>query len=145
MSFRAAVRASHNSPRELSLLASHQEILLTVPAQPEFLRVVRVTASGLASRLGFSIDEVDDLRLALDELCFALIGKGENDGELYLNYTIEEKSLVISGKTPRVTALEPLVVGELSRQILMALVDDHKLWDDDGFSHFSLSKQQAVS
>ena len=35
---------------------------------PEFLRLARVTATGLASRLRFTFDEVDDLRLAIDEL-----------------------------------------------------------------------------
>ena len=41
---------------------------------PEFLRLARVTAAGLAGRLGFSFDEVEDLRLAIDELCFGLTG-----------------------------------------------------------------------
>jgi len=49
------------------------EVLLRLPGEPAFLRVARVTASGLASRMGFSIDEVDDLRLAVDELCRPLV------------------------------------------------------------------------
>src|SRR2546425_981063 len=46
------------------------EVRLAVPATPEFVRLARVTAAGLASRLGFTFDDVDDLRLAIDELCF---------------------------------------------------------------------------
>ena len=38
---------------------------------PEYLRLVRLTAAGLASRLGFTFDEVEDLRIAVDELCFS--------------------------------------------------------------------------
>lgn len=110
---------------------------------PEFLRVARVTASGLASRLGFSIDEVDDLRLALDELCFALIGKGDPEGELTLTYVLNDSRLSINGTFERPGAGEPLALGELSRQILTALVDSHQLWDGDGAGHFALEKQSA--
>jgi serine/threonine-protein kinase RsbW len=112
---------------------------------PEFLRVARVAASGLASRLGFGLDEVDDLRLALDELCFALIGKGDENGELELTYTLEERSLTISGRTERSSDSDELVIGSLSRQILTALVDEHKVWDDGQSGRFVLVKRQVAS
>jgi serine/threonine-protein kinase RsbW len=125
---------------ERSLL-SEQEVFLTVPAVPEFLRVVRVTASGLASRLGFSIDAVDDLRLALDELCFALIGKGNSSTDLKLKYGLGDGYLTIEGTHHRPADSQPLNLGELSQQILTALVDEHQIWDDNEFRHFSLNKQ----
>lgn len=125
-------------------MSSQQNVTLTVPAQPEFLRVARMTASGLASRLGFSIDDIDDLRLALDELCFALVGKGTSDGELTLTYTIGTNELTITGSAPSGANAAPLALGDFSQQILTALVDDHKIWDGDGSGNFSLSKRQAV-
>jgi serine/threonine-protein kinase RsbW len=42
-------------------------IELTVPARGGFARTVRVTAAALAGRMGMSIDEVDDVRIALEE------------------------------------------------------------------------------
>ena len=56
------------------------DVRLVVPAAPEYLRLVRLTAAGLASRLGFTFDEVEDLRIAVDELCFHLLGDGDGDG-----------------------------------------------------------------
>ncbi len=131
-------------------MAESHEILLTVPAMPEFLRVVRVTASGLSSRLGFSIDDVDDLRQALDELCFTLIGKGSHDATLNLRYEISDETLAIFGATgiPGTTVTNDGAddsLGELSRQILSALVDDHKVWHDGEGKHFSLLKKRALS
>lgn len=121
---------------------STQNVILTVPAQPEFLRVVRMTASGLGSRLGFNIDEVDDLRLALDELCFALIGKGA-DGDLKLTYVLDEDALTIHGES----ATSPnggAELNDLSTQILSALVDSHELSNDGNVRTFTLTKRQSV-
>jgi serine/threonine-protein kinase RsbW len=122
---------------------ANQHVVLTVPAQPEFLRVVRMTASGLGSRLGFNIDEVDDLRLALDELCFALIGKG-TDGTLKLTYALEEHALIITGEVAKETSVAS-DLNDLSRQILTALVDEHELRDDDTGRSFTLTKRMTAT
>ncbi len=51
-------------------MSSQDEVRLAVPARPEFLGLARVTAAGLAGRLGFTFDQVEDLRLAIDEILF---------------------------------------------------------------------------
>src|SRR3954462_13050383 len=73
------------------------EVRLAVPATAEFLRLARVTAAGLASRLGFTFDEVDDLRLAIDELCFALIGAKGRQGTVQLRYQVLDDGLEVTG------------------------------------------------
>lgn len=119
-----------------------QKVVLTVPAHPEFLRVIRMTASGLGSRLGFTIDEVDDLRLALDELCFALIGKGI-ETDLTVTYLLQPNALVINGTTDHPAPKTGL--NDLSQQILPALVDHHELIDDGTRSTFTLTKRQTAT
>jgi serine/threonine-protein kinase RsbW len=44
-------------------------IEITVPAKPEYVGVIRLTLSGLASRLGFTYDVLEDLKIALSEAC----------------------------------------------------------------------------
>src|SRR5688572_22980454 len=73
------------------------EVHLALPATPEFVRLARVTATGLASRAGFSIDEVEDLRLAIDELCFTLIGSKGKEGRLELRYRLDGNALEVFG------------------------------------------------
>jgi len=51
-------------------------IELTVPAQTGFLGVVRTATAGLAARLGFTLDEIEDLRIAVDEACVMLLTLG---------------------------------------------------------------------
>ena len=56
------------------------EVRLEVPASPEFVRVARMMATGVASRLGFTLEEVDEVRLAVDELGLCTAGRPGRPG-----------------------------------------------------------------
>jgi serine/threonine-protein kinase RsbW len=49
-------------------------IELTVPALTGYLAIVRTATAGLAARLSFTLDEIEDLRIAVDEACVMLLG-----------------------------------------------------------------------
>ena len=122
---------------------AQDEVRLAVPATPEFLRLARVTASGIASRLGFTIDEVEDLRLAIDELCFVLIGSRGREGTVYLRYRIDADRLEVEGVGNfRDDETDPMLAS-FSQQILTALVDEYAVYrDGDGRSCFRLLKSR---
>src|SRR5947209_16877928 len=111
----------------LKSVPKQDEVRLAVPATPEFLRLARVTAAGLASRLGFTFDEVDDLRLAIDELCFALIGAKGRQGTVQLRYLVLEDGLEVIGTGHFVDVGPRPALHDFSGQILDALVDEHDL------------------
>jgi serine/threonine-protein kinase RsbW len=124
------------------------DVRLVVPAAPEYLRLVRLTAAGLASRLGFTFDEVEDLRIAVDELCFHLLGDGDGDADglpdesrtMDLTYSAGPDFITITGTTGLSGAVpEP---SDLSEQILDALVDEHEVSGSDGMITFRLTKQR---
>ena len=122
------------------------DVRLVVPAAPEYLRLVRLTAAGLASRLGFTFDEVEDLRIAVDELCFHLLGEADEEAPpdephtMDLVYSAGSDFITITGRTGLSGAVpEP---SELSEQILDALVDEHQVSGDDGMITFRLMKQR---
>ena len=116
-------------------MPAEEEVRLRVPATPELLRLARVTASGVASRLGFSYDEVEDLRLAIDELCFALTGGERREGWLLMRYLVggDGKTLEVHGTASfEARGAGPLLDG-LSGTVLAALVDEHEVHrDGDG-------------
>lgn len=125
--------------------AKQDEVHLAVPATPEFLRLARVTASGLASRLGFTYDEVEDLRLAIDELCFMLIGSKGRDGMVNLRYATIAGGLEVVGVGTFSDNHSPHALSPFSRQILSALVDDYDVSNGpDGRPGFRLRKQRSV-
>ena len=122
------------------------EVRLTVPATPEYLRLARVTATGLASRLGFTYDQVEDLRLAIDELCFALIGSKGKLGTVSLHYAVASDGLEVvgTGEFEDDIADGPHL-NDFSQQILRALVDEYGVArDDEGRPSFRLVKRQAT-
>ena len=79
-------------------MGSEDEVRLAVPARPEFVGLARVTAAGLASRLGFTFDQVEDLRLAIDEMCFGLTGSKGRDGILEVRFLLSPEGLTVNGE-----------------------------------------------
>jgi anti-sigma regulatory factor (Ser/Thr protein kinase) len=122
-----------------------EEVHLTMPANPQLLRVARLTAAGLAGRLGFSFDEIEDVKIAVDELCFALVGSKGRDGTLTITYRLDDSQLEISGEgTFPDNGAEPAPApSELSAQILAAVVDDHEIVRDGANPRFRLVKRRA--
>ena len=51
-------------------------ITLEIPPDPEYVKVVRLAASGIASQKGFNVEEVDDIKVALAEACTNAIAHG---------------------------------------------------------------------
>jgi len=122
-------------------VAATDEVRLIVPALPEYLRLARVTAAGLAGRLGFNYDEVEDLRLAIDELCFGLTGPTGRRGTVELRYELHDDGLVVEGQGHFVDDIAPVGLTELSQVILSALVDEHFLGSGPQGPRFRLVKR----
>ncbi|MDQ3878176.1 MAG: hypothetical protein M3290_07495 [Actinomycetota bacterium] len=117
------------------------EITLRIPASPAFVQVVRLTAASLASRLGFSIDDIEDLKIAVDELSAYMTGAQGRDGTLEIAFRIDDDRIHITGVgrfVPGVKVRTELT--DFSKQILDTVVDDASLSQSDGMATFNLSK-----
>ena len=122
-------------------MGSEDEVRLAVPARPEFLGLVRVTAAGLASRLGFTFDQVEDLRLAIDEISFGMTGSKGRDGVLEVLFHLSPEGLSVRGEG-HFSAPGGAKLSELSEVILNALVDEHSMSDGDTGPRFVLVKRR---
>jgi anti-sigma regulatory factor (Ser/Thr protein kinase) len=117
------------------------EVRLVVPAKPEYIGLARVTAAGLASRLGFSYDGVEDFRLAIDEACFSVTGATGKEGTLELRFLLGPEGITVHGQGfLRPDASPSPALSELSERMLDALVDEHSLDGAPG-PHFTLVKR----
>lgn len=71
-----------------------KEIDLLVPLLPEMVRIIRLTVSGVANRMGFQIDEIEDIKVAVAEICNQIILKTSPTTERCLiHFEMQDKCL----------------------------------------------------
>lgn len=68
---------------------------LAVPAQPEYVGLIRSTAAHIAAHANLTIDAIDDLRLAVDEAFAVLIAHEPETGVVSIRFTIGAEQLDI--------------------------------------------------
>jgi serine/threonine-protein kinase RsbW len=70
-------------------------VLLTVPADGGYLGVLRTATAGLAARLHFALDEIEDLRIAVDEACAMLLAIAVRGAELECRFSVSDNALAV--------------------------------------------------
>ena len=128
-------------------MKEREVVELSIPVGADLLLLARFTAATIASRAGFDLEEIDDLRLAVDELCVSLVEEGDQ-GRLTIELQRTEDLVEIScrfhadGGAPRGTPRGDLSEG-LSDRILDALVDEHGKQQDKGHDLAWLRKRRV--
>ena len=84
------------------------EITLTLPRAPEFQRVAHLVLGGLAVRLNLTIENLEDLQLALDAV---LDRMDPNAGEVTVQMSLRGGELEI-----RIGPLTPSLLDEIERE-----------------------------
>ena len=116
------------------------QITITFPASPEFLRLARLTSADAGSRAGFDYEDIDDLRIAVSELCALITGSA--GGALTLAFSVEAGGVTVDGRAESGSFVE----NELSRAIVQAVVDEFELsTPDDGSTAFHCVKRGSAA
>jgi serine/threonine-protein kinase RsbW len=68
-------------------------IIVTVPPDPAFFHVLRQVTSGVGSRLRLTVDDIDDLKLAVDEAATYLLTQLQPSASLSLTLDQETSAL----------------------------------------------------
>ncbi len=115
-------------------------VLVEFPARPEFLRLARLAAADVGSRAGFDYEEVEDLRIAVSELC-AMIS-GDEDAAVALSFDLSDDAVRVEGASPARDG-GPLADDlELAQGLVAAVVDEHEVTRDDEVARFWLVKRR---
>jgi serine/threonine-protein kinase RsbW len=116
-------------------------ISLELPSDTRYLRLARLMASGVATSYGLPLEEVEDFRIVVDELCATLIELGDGD-PLSVTFELVDDQLVVRGRTTATAALD---TGDerlrLSVQILDVVADGHDMSRFDGSVELSARKR----
>ncbi len=73
-----------------------ETVELVIPCRPEYVGVARLAILGIASRMDFSLDEIEDVRLAVGEACTHAVERaGKTAATLRITSQITPEALVI--------------------------------------------------
>jgi serine/threonine-protein kinase RsbW len=79
----------------------NSSVNLTIPAIAEYLDIVRLTLYGIATKAGFSFEEIEDMKVAVAEACNNAIlhaYEGKSVGHVELRFDLEEHGITIHVK-----------------------------------------------
>ncbi len=77
---------------------AHEVVSIQTPAVPRYVAVIRLTAAAVTSRLGFTLDEVEDLKLAVDEAISLLIESAAPAAAVAVDFDVNSASLRVEAR-----------------------------------------------
>ncbi len=112
-----------------------ETITISFPAQPDLIVLARFAAATMAARAGFDVEEIEDLRLAVDEL-YVSLGPITEHGCIRMELDCSDETVSIIGSfepvSPRGEGTREHLgdaswkrAAELSQLLLDSLVDEH--------------------
>lgn len=74
-----------------------EKISINLSSNPNFVSVIRLTTSGIASKMGFTLDDIEDLKVSISEACTNAI-KHSKESEFDLTFYVYKDRLTIEVK-----------------------------------------------
>lgn len=107
-------------------LGAVTELTLVIPASNDHIQFARLMASAVGTRVGLDYDTIEDLRIAVSELCTSVTEGAASAGDLTLTYRGDADGVHIMGQSSLAPgSAAPVPPGELTRQILDAVAGEH--------------------
>lgn len=75
-------------------------IELAVPADPDYVGLIKSAAAHIAAHADFTLEAIDDLRLAVDEAFAVLIAHQPETGRVAVTFHVHDDSLIIEMTGP---------------------------------------------
>ena len=104
--------------------ADHVE--MSVPLRAEYASTIRTVAAALGADAGFSIDELDDIRLALSEV-FSAFAEESDAGRAHVSFVMGDGSVRIE---VRADGSSPAELDDLALGILRSVTDRFEVAGD---------------
>ena len=64
-----------------------ETIKMDISANPDFVSIIRLTTSGIANKIGFSMDDIEDMKVAVSEACSNAV-KHSEDNKVSINFNL---------------------------------------------------------
>lgn len=74
---------------------SRDQVVVRMPADGAYLSVLRTATAGLAARLDFTLDEIEDMRIAVDEACAMVLSQAIPGSDLDCAFMLGQDAMTI--------------------------------------------------
>ena len=108
---------------------------IRLPAESAYLSVLRTATAGLAARLDFTLDEIEDLRIAVDEACAMLLPHGVETAQLTCRFELTPETLEVTvslpttrGQLPERDTFSWTVLSALAGEVDTGQDDERNVW-----------------
>lgn len=118
-------------------------VTLAFPARTQNVSLARTVTAVMAARADFPLDQLEDVRLAVDEAVSQLIADAPPGSEITCAFRILDAGLDIVLTAPSASGQVP-PTGTFSWTVLTALVDSVTATVDDGTATMGLHVDRAV-
>ncbi|AUG58927.1 ATP-binding protein [Acetivibrio saccincola] len=108
-------------------------IELVLPFKAGYVSVARLVASGVGSRIGFDIEAIEDIKVAISEVCNKLVSIGSKVSDCYkIVYSVSEEGLKVTYlcDDPSIKCVFKKESDALAIHIINALMDEVELCTD---------------
>ena len=119
-------------PREQPI---EDSVEIRLPADSAYLSVLRTATAGLAARLDFTLDEIEDLRIAVDEACAMLLPSAIETAQLCCRFRLDPATLEVTvsipttrGQLPERDTFSWTVLSALAGEVDAGFDDDRQVW-----------------
>lgn len=106
-------------------MAPPPTVQISIPAETTYFRAVRLAVGAVATTVGFHVEAIEDLRIAVDELSASLVEVGDGSDLRFVICPEPGRGIRIEASVARgEQALDPQRF-ELSQRMLAVIADDH--------------------
>ncbi len=116
------------------------EISVHFPARRGFLYLSRLNASAIGTEAGLNVDELEDLRLAVNEMVNWLLQDAEGDGTVTITFASTDSGIEIDGLRTADAELPERQIDDLANAVLGATVDDHRVRNEPAGRRLEMRK-----
>ncbi|MEO7350592.1 MAG: ATP-binding protein [Marmoricola sp.] len=104
-------------------MSNSPDVELRLPAESAYVAVLRMTTAGLAARLDFTLDDIEDLRMAVGEACALVLEHADPGGDLHATFDLNDGSIRVAVSADTSTDDDP-DQDSFGWQVLTALTSD---------------------
>ena len=122
---------------------SRADVELRLPAQSAFATIVRTTAAGLAARLDFTIDDIEDLRIAIGEATALVIPEADPGTDLVASFWFGRGSMTVELQADAMDD-PPLDTESFAWQVLDTMAQDASAGPEGGRFRVRFTVSSAV-